>query len=133
MPELAEYQQLLARRAAEKAKHVHEQRTQVIPKLRDVAFKAQTVVDHPGWQFYLDSLETRIKEIEKRRIATAERMVSGTEMGKELELLKINLNAMDAEMAGLRFAQTLIPQAIEQGNSVITGVNGQAAAASIAG
>ena len=132
MPELIEYQQLLARRAAEKAKHVHEQRAQVVPKVRDVAFKAQTVVDHPGWQFYLDSLETRIKEIEKRRIATAERMVSGTEMGKELELLKINLNAMDAEMAGLRFAQTLIPQAIEQGQQIVTGVNSQAAAGSVA-
>jgi len=128
MPELIEYQQLLERRAAEKAKHAHEQRAQVVPKVRDVAFKAQTVVDHPGWQFYLDSLETRIKEIEKRRIATAERMVSGTEMGKELELLKINLNAMDAEMAGLRFAQTLIPQAIEQGQQIVTGVNSQAAA-----
>lgn len=133
MPELSDYQQLLQRRNAEKARHIHEQRTQVMPRVADIAYKAQTVVDHPGWQFYLDALETRIKGIEKRRVATAERMVTGTEMGKELELLKINLNAMDAEMAGLRFAQTLIPEAIKSGNDVIAGVNSQAAAGSIAG
>lgn len=132
MPELTEYQALLARKSAEAAKHVHEQRTQLAPRLKDIAFKAQTVVDHPGWQFYADTLETRIKEIEAKRLATAERMVTGNEMGKELELLKINLNSMDAEMAGLRFAQTLIPSAIEQGQRVIAGVNGQAAAASVA-
>jgi hypothetical protein len=54
-------------------------------------------------------------------------MVTGSEMGHDLELLKINLNAMDAEIAGLQYAADLIPKAIKHGQD-IAGEVSQAAA-----
>ena len=47
-------------------------------------------------------------------------------MGHELELVKIELNVMDAEIAGLRYAAGLIPDAIETGGII------RAAAGSVA-
>lgn len=133
MPELTDFHAMLERRKAEQAKHVHEQRTQLVPRVKEIAFKAQTVVDHPGYQWFLDMLETRIKEVEQLLDGKKERMWHGSEMGQDLERLKIELNAMDAEVRALRYAQSLIPQAIEQGNRIVTGVNTRAAAESIAG
>ena len=136
MPELGDFSALLARREAAAVKVQREQRAAILPRITDIAYKAQTVVDHPGWQFYLDSLETRVQAIKAKRDQTAERMVTGTEMGQALELLKINLNAMDAEMAGLKFAMTLIPEAVTLGHKIAVEMavemNGQADAARVA-
>src|SRR3990167_2439167 len=115
MPDYAAYLSIMERRGRmemAEAKHVHELR---MPRLADIAHKAQTVLDHAGWQMFADKLETRIKEVEAKRTATAQRMVTGTEMGHDLELLKINLNAMDAEIAGLQYAASLIPEAVSAG------------------
>jgi hypothetical protein len=132
MPELTEYQALLAKRKAETVEHVHEQRTHLVPRVREITHKAQMVVDHPGYQWFLDMLETRIKEVDVVLSAKRERMWHGAEMGQDLERLKIELNAMDAEVRALKYAQSLIPTAIETGNKVIAGVNSQAAAGSVA-
>src|SRR3990167_1885601 len=115
MPDYAAYLSIMERRGRmemAEAKHIHELR---MPRLADIAHKAQTVLDHAGWQMFADKIETRIKEVESRRAATAQRMVTGTEMGHDLELLKINLNAMDAEIAGLQYAASLIPEAVSAG------------------
>ena len=132
MPELTDWIMYQDKVKEEAAKHVHEQRTTLLPRIKEIAYKSQTVVDHPGWQFFLDAIETRVKEIEGKRQATTQKMIFGTAMGHELELLKIELNVMDAEVAGLRYAASLIPEAVEVGHK-IAGVTGQAAAASIAG
>jgi hypothetical protein len=118
VPEYADYLEILKRRAAAKqqdVRHIFEQR---MPQLAEVAFKAQTVYDHPGWQLFADKLESRIAEIQTQRDATAERMIKGSELGQALELLKINLNTMDAEIAALRYAASLIPEAIAHGRLI---------------
>ena len=127
MLERTDYLKLMQRRADDqKAQHVHSLRTEM-PRILDMTHKAQMVIDHPGWQQYADQLTSSVAEIRAKRVATAERMVTGTEMGHDLELLKINLNAMDAEMAGLQYALSLIPDTIQAGASL------RAAAGSIAG
>ena len=131
MPELKDYQALIAQRKfTQRPVNVMTLRE---PRLADVTHKAQTVIDHPGWQYFLDALESRVKTLSTERDAIARRMVSGDELGQELERLKIRLNRIDAEMTGLRYAASLIPQAVEFGQQIASGVTGQAAAASIAG
>ena len=130
MPELSDYQALLARQDAQKkTEHVHELRT-LLPRVTEITHKAQSVVDHPGWHLYLDKLETHIQDIERRRVTTTQSMVHGTAMGHELELLKIELNVMDAEIRGLRYAASLAPQMIDLGNQIATGVGRSAAGSS---
>lgn len=133
MPSLAEYDALMQLRKENQERERQKQAAALLPRVREVAHKAQTVVDHPGWQWFLDSLETRIKEVEKVRASHVERMIFGKELGQDLERLKIELNTMDAEIKALQYAQSLVTGAIDEGNRIVTGVNGQAAAASIAG
>lgn len=132
MPDIKEYQALLKRSGDLKAFEVRNQQAAILPRIVELTHKSQTVVDHPGWQFYLDSLETRIKAVESRRTVTTNKMVFGTAMGHELELLKIELNVMDAEINALRFAADLIPTAIAEGRKAVAGVNTVAAAPSLA-
>ncbi len=112
MPNLNDYMNIMDRRTRMEMAALKQSQDQQLPRLALITHKAQTVLDHPGWQMFADKLATRIKEVEARRAATAQRMVTGTEMGHDLELLKINLNAMDAEIAGLQYAASLIPEAI---------------------
>ena len=115
MANINDYLDLMERKQqTEKAQNVHELRT-LIPRFIEITHKAQTVLDHAGWQWFADRLETRVQEIEKHRAVKTRQMIFGTEMGHDLELLKIELNVMDAEIAGLKFAAGLIPQAVETG------------------
>lgn len=130
MPEHVDYLKLLERRAQnDQAQHVHNLRT-VLPKVMEVTHKAQTVVDHVGWQWFLDALATRMKDVERLQAAKREAMIFGKAMGHELELLKIELNTIDAELRALQYASDLIPQAIQHGQDIVTGVASQAAAGS---
>ncbi len=118
MPEQNEWHAYLAkqeqRKRAEKAREV----AAVAPIVRDTAFKAQQVLDHPAWQWFATQLEARISDIEGGRKAKMNTLVYGTAMGHELELLKIELNTMDAEVAGLRYAVTLAGKAVEMGQQI---------------
>lgn len=130
MPSLAEFDALMQLRKENQERERRKQVAALVPRVREVAHKAQTVVDHPGWQWYLDSLETRIKEVEQSRASHVERMIFGKELGQDLERLKIELNTMDAEIKALQFAQGLVTGAIAEGNKIVSGVNSQAAAGS---
>lgn len=119
MPEHIDYLKLMDRRAqdAKATQHIHGLRT-VLPKVMDVTHKAQTVVDHPGWQWFLDALATRMKSVEQLQTAKREVMIFGKAMGHELELLKIELNVLDAEIQALNYASSLIPDAIKVGQEI---------------
>jgi len=133
MPEFSDFlaysKQVQERAEAKKQREV----VAVVPRIREITHKAQSVVDHPGWQWYLDMCESHRVELDVKRKALIERLVTGTDLGRDLEILKINLNTIDAEMAGLAFATSLIPNALEAGNRIIAGVAvPPAAAASVA-
>ena len=115
MPERADYIRLTERQAErEQVEHVHKLRT-AIPQIMEITEKARTVTEHAGWQFFLDSLETKIAAVETKKATHVKAMLFGPAMGQDLERLKIELNAMDAEINALRYAQTLIPDVLEHG------------------
>lgn len=121
-----DYRALLAKRTPPpEPKHIHLLRD--APRLAEVTHKAQTVIDHPGWQYFMDAVESRVQTLSAERDTIARRMVSGDELGQELERMKIKLNRIEAEMSGLRFAATLIPQAVAFGQQVVAGANGSVA------
>lgn len=131
MPEITDYLKLLEKRKRDEAEAETQRLKSIIPRIRDIAERASTIVGHPGWQWYLDSIQTRVKEVEKLREGHVNRMIFGKELGQDLERLKIELNTMDAEIKALKYAQDIVPQAIEQGQRVTSGVNSQAAAGSV--
>ena len=109
MPKYRDYLEL-----QERTRPIEPKRVEVLPRLADLTHKAQTVVDHSGWQLLLDGIESRIRTIETKRLQTINRMITGTELGHDLELLKINVSVMDAEIAGLKYASSLIPEVLQQ-------------------
>ncbi len=127
MPDITDYLKLVARKDTEQAKHVHEQRAPIMPRIMDVTTKAQQVVDHPGWQFFLDKIAQRVTEVEAARATKMHRMVFGAAMGHDLELLKIELNTIDAEIRALKYAVNLVPEVLKVGQE-IAGEHRQAAA-----
>lgn len=126
MPDFKDFVVLTQRLQGEaKAAHIHELRTQ-LPRIADITHKAQSVFDHAGWQLFADRIESRVQEIEKLRTAKTHAMIFGKAMGHDLELLKIELNTMDAEIAGLRYAAGLIPEAIQAGAELLRVAAGRA-------
>ncbi len=132
MPEISDYLKLVARKDTEQACHIHEQRAPIMPRIMDVTTKAQQVVDHPGWQFFLDKIAERVTAVEAIRTTKLQQMIFGTAMGHDLELCKIELNTMDAEIRALKYAADLVPQVLKVGQE-IAGEHRQVAAGSIAG
>ena len=124
MPEQSDWHAYLAKQESQKRAQKERERLIALPRIREVTQKAQTVLDHPGWQHFADALETRMVEVKASRAQFAERMVNGSEMGAQLELLKLNVNKCDAELAGLRFAASVIPQTIELGQRIAGGMKG---------
>ena len=120
MPEITDYLKLVARKDSEQAKHIHEQRAPIMPKIMDVTMKAQQVVDHPGWQFFLDKIAERVTAVEVTRTTKLHQMIFGTAMGHDLELCKIELNTMDAEIRALKYAADLVPQVIKVGQDIVS-------------
>ena len=94
------------------------ERLVTLPRLREATEKSQQVLDSPGWQHFADLLATRMSEVKASRTGFANRMVNGSEMGPQLELLKLNVNKCDAELAGLQYAASLIPDAVALGQRI---------------
>jgi hypothetical protein len=118
MPDIKDWHAHIALEESKKREAKQREQMAVVPRMREVSTKAQMVLDHPGWQHFADLIETRIQEIDVRRAATTKKMIFGTAMGHELELLKIELNVMDAEIAGLRYAASLMPDAVVIGQQI---------------
>ena len=131
MPDQREWLAHLAKQEQEKRTRVRTERLGVLPQMREATQKAQQVLDHPAWAHFADLLETRMTEVKASRTQYAERMVNGAEMGAALELLKLNVNKCDAELAGLQYALSLLPQMVQIGQQ-IAGELSQAAAGSVA-
>ena len=131
MPDQREWLAHLAKQEQEKRTRIRTERLGVLPQMREATQKAQQVLDHPAWAHFADLLETRMSEVRASRTTYAERMVNGAEMGAALELLKLNVNKCDAELAGLQYALSLLPQIVQIGQQ-IAGELSQSAAGSVA-
>lgn len=128
MPDLRDYHDLMQRQAIRAAKGIR-----AVPRetLTMLTHKAQTVVDHPGWQYFLDALQSRVEILQRNRASIITSMTDSPAMGPALEALKVQLKVVDGELAGLRYAATLIPNAVTIGQHIaadLSGVTPRAAA-----
>ena len=132
MPNLQDYAAFIKRTGDESTRPAHAQRAQIIPRALDVTQKAQSVVDHPGWQFFLDKIAERVADVERQRASHMHTMIFGPAMGQDLERMKIEMNTMDAELRALKYATDLVPHVLTVGHEFVTGVVSRVAAGSVA-
>ena len=118
VPELSDYHAYLAKQEQKKRAEAERAKLAAAPVIREHATQAQRVLNHPAWQWFAEQLDSRVNAVEARRTSTTTKMIFGNEMGHELELLKIELNTMDAEIRALRYAQTLCAKAVDMGKEI---------------
>ena len=95
----------------------------------DVAIaQADTIVSHPGWQFFLNALKARVDTLQEAQAAAVRQLVDSTDGNVDTLLaLKNELRFLNGQLDGLQFAASLIPTLVD------AGVKGrQAAAAGVA-
>lgn len=78
------------------------------------AVALRTVVDHAGWQVFVDHLEALLADLERRRSSVALELQNGPAMGPDLDRLKLKLITLAAEAHGLRKARDLIPEILRR-------------------
>lgn len=83
-----------------------------------VATKAETVVNHEGWQTFLDHLQS-VKDVCATERARLERtIVDGDIFGDGLTAMKLKARELKGKIDGLDVAVNLIPSLIERGKAV---------------
>lgn len=95
----------------ERARARHEQRMGEIA----ASEKAQTVVDHPGWQMYLDHLESICANLREGIEARKRAMIRGDELDADLTRMKLEIRAIEAQLSGIELAMGVIPELIKRG------------------
>ncbi len=117
MPEFKDWQDYKARHPAQ---FPAPGRTPHSPEaLGDLTTKSRSVVAHPGWQLFLDRLASRQDALTKSRDALQRDMMHGPALGHELDLLKLSIQVIEGEIAGLEFAASIIPSMLEAGEQMI--------------
>jgi hypothetical protein len=85
----------------------------------EVGRKAQMVVDHPGWQTYVDHLTAIKDSVQARRNKLATDMSETDALGEALAQMKLQLRALDGELKGLSAAVDLIPTMIQRASDAV--------------
>ncbi len=80
----------------------------------EVGRKAQMVVDHPGWQTYVDHITAIKDDIQARRDRLVKDMAETDALGDALNKLKIQCISLDSELKALGKAIDLIPTMIQR-------------------
>ena len=125
MPEYSDWHAYIAKQEQRKRAEQERAKLAAAPVVREHATQAQRVLNHPAWQWFAEQLDSRVTDVVARRAMTTNKMIFGTEMGHELELLKIELNTMDAEIRALKYAQTLCAKAVEMGQEISSTLTGE--------
>jgi hypothetical protein len=91
---------------------------------RQVGAIARMVVQHPGWQVFLDHLDAHLEVLTKRLATLRDRIVTGVELGDALAALKLESRDLSGEVRGLTLAKQLVPQMIEAGDKAVDALAG---------
>ncbi len=86
----------------------------------EVGRRAQMVVEHPGWQTYVDHLEAIKESVQVRRNRLAKDMADTDTLGEALTQMKLQLKSLDGELKGLSTAIDLIPEMIKRAQDLVT-------------
>ena len=98
------------------------QRTPV--ELADLTTKSRTIVASPAWQMFLDRLASRQDLLRKQRNVLQGEMIDGDALGPDLERLKLKIQAIKGEEAGLDFASEIVPAMLEAGERMLKELTG---------
>ena len=101
------------------------QKAQREQRLGEVAAaeKARMVVDHPGWQMYLDHLEAICTNLRNSIEARKTRMIDGNELDADLTRIKLEVRAIEAQLAGIELAMKVVPEIIKRGEDASSALN----------
>ena len=91
---------------------------------RQVAEHARTVLQHPGWQVFVDHVDAQLEVLDARRTILQRQLEDGAELGEALTKIKLELTAIKAEIRGWAGAKTMIPQMIEAGDRAVEALAG---------
>lgn len=80
-----------------------------------VARDAQTAVDHPGWQTFVDHLTTVKAAVDRKAEALRGQIVGEDTLGDDLVKMKLAYRELLGESQGLQQALDLIPGLIAAG------------------
>ena len=91
---------------------------------RQVGEAARTVLQHPGYQIFVDHLDAQLDALTKRMTVLQDRIMKGPELSDALTALKLEVRDVSGEIRGLLMAKNLIPQMIEAGDKAIEALAG---------
>ena len=81
--------------------------------------RAQMVVEHPGWQTYVDHLSAIKDKVQESRDTLANQMAREDALGEELVRMKLRLRELDGQLKGLNQAMDLIPEMIKRASDLL--------------
>ena len=114
MPTREEWEELQKKgESREKVQAIRYQRQAQI----QVGQQARTVVDHPGWQTFIDHLEQMRNTVDARIGLVTTQLSDSEELGDALAKLKLELRGLKGEKRGLDYALELIPKLITAGET----------------
>ena len=107
---------------AHQARQEQAVRRQHAPQVQAEAHRAQTVLDHPGYQMFLGRLDDQRKTWESRTKALAHELCHGRGLTAErVYQLRADLAHADGWLNGLDVARDLIPEIVKAGQEIATG------------
>ena len=85
----------------------------------EVGRRAQMVVEHPGWQTYVDHLSAIKDKVQESHDTLANQMAREDALGEELTRMKLRLRDLDGQLRGLNQAMDLIPEMIKRASDLL--------------
>ena len=85
----------------------------------EVGRRAQMVVEHPGWQTYVDHLSAIKDKVQESHDTLANQMAREDALGVELTKMKLRLRDLDGQLRGLNQAMDLIPEMIKRASDLL--------------
>lgn len=82
------------------------------------ARRAQTVVDHPGWQTFLDHLDALKRNAEQARDGLVQQMYNGDVVGDALTKHSLKLRELSGVIKAYETAMALIPDLIKRADEL---------------
>ena len=78
------------------------------------AERAKSVLDHPGWIYFEQAVQTELAEVTRQRDLLAASLLASLE--PSVETMRYRLRHLDGLLIGLKYALELMPKAIAEGS-----------------
>ena len=75
--------------------------------------QSDTIVAHPGWQYFLNAIQARAEVSQRNLVVLQERLTTA-----EDPKIRRDIALCQGELTGLKFAATLVPQLVSMGEAM---------------